>query len=470
MKPTMRPLVLLCATSFFVPACRNRAANEQQQAQTKRASYDAATIYVEDESATAFSHPRPDLDERERASFFVGNSYFNQNWIFAPASVDTRDGLGPLFHARSCSGCHFRDGRAQPPTETQAHLGLLFRLSDSAQPRGPHGEASEVAIYGGQLQDHGAPGHQAEATTQISYSIESGSYDDGESYELHRPKIIFSNWSMGAPPETLLVSPRIAGQMIGLGLLAEISEQWLNRIADPDDLNHDGISGKINQVWDVAKQALTIGRFGWKAEQPSVKQQTAGAFNGDLGLTTSIFPNDNHSEVQVEGRPWASGGDPEVPDAILDSVAFYASSLAVPAARNANDPRFAAGSTIFDTLGCDACHQRNIEIEHKVAPSGSKTLSISPYTDLLLHDLGEGLSDARPSYLAQGSEWRTPPLWGLGLVPKVNGHLRLLHDGRADGFAQAIIWHNGEAAPAKMRFLALSKSERDALLFFLESI
>jgi CxxC motif-containing protein (DUF1111 family) len=267
-----------------------------------------------------------------------------------------------------------------------------------------------------------------------------------------------------APPLTLTTSSS------RLGLLEAIAEEQLLELSDPDDVNGDGISGRINRVWDVSAQTEAVGRFGWKAEQPSVRQQSAGAFLGDIGVTSSLFPNAECTAAQLDCQQAPSGGEPELSDRLLDRVERYSQLLAVPARLRYVEPGVLRGKEQFDQLGCAACHVPS----HQTSPDAEleevANQRIWPYTDLLLHDMGEDLSDHRPSFAAQGNEWRTPPLWGIGSYPAVNGHDRLLHDGRARGVAEAILWHGGEAESSKQGFLEASRSAREDLVEFVESL
>ncbi len=274
----------------------------------------------------------------------------------------------------------------------------------------------------------------------------------------------------GALPDGLLISPRVAPQMIGLGLLEVVPDATLEKLADPDDANSDGISGRTNLVWNVPQNAFTMGRFGWKANQPNLHQQNAAAAAGDIGLTSSLFPGEPCEELQLACREAISGGAPELSDEFLDKLTLYTRLLAVPAQRNADDPAVRRGAAIFRGLGCGGCHMPTLETgpDNHLAELDGQT--IHPFTDLLLHDMGPGLADGRPDFEASGSEWRTPPLWGLGLVRRVNGHLQLLHDGRAMGFAEAILWHGGEAEAAREAFRNAPRDARQALIAFLESL
>jgi CxxC motif-containing protein (DUF1111 family) len=417
--------------------------------------------------SNAFSRPAANLSEEHLLMFYSGNGFFNESWVEAPASTTARDGLGPTFNARSCSGCHFKDGRGRPFDEQGNGLGLLLRLSVPGA--GPHGEAIGDDIYGGQLQDRAIPGVLAEGTVQIAYADVAGQYDDGEPYTLRRPTYSIGEPAFGPLPADLMISPRVAPQMIGMGLLEAVPEQRLAELADPDDEDSDGISGRINRVWDVERAEVRPGRFGWKAEQPTVLQQSAGAFLGDMGISSRLFSDQNCPGAQEACVAAASGGAPEIANDLLDRVGVYAASVAVPARRGAADAPVRQGKFLFGEAGCTHCHTPS----HTTADAAIAELTdqrIWPYTDLLLHDMGDELSDERPSFEAEGNEWRTPPLWGIGLFQSVNDHQLLLHDGRARGVAEAILWHAGEAEAARDAFRAMPAADREALISFVESL
>jgi CxxC motif-containing protein (DUF1111 family) len=249
-----------------------------------------------------------------------------------------------------------------------------------------------------------------------------------------------------------------------------VAQTELAERLDPEDADRDGVSGRQNRVPDVKTGALVPGRFGWKAEQPTVVQQCASAFLGDMGLTSALFPGDNHTAQQRACRGVPNGGSPEVSEQVLTAIGVYARALAVPARRHAETPVVSHGEDLFERIGCAKCHVPTL---HTAALADFPELpveAIHPYTDLLLHDLGDGLDDGRPVFAASGREWRTPPLWGLGLVKQVNGHTSLLHDGRARDAKEAVLWHAGEALAARRAFMALAPEDRRALVGFLESL
>lgn len=410
------------------------------------------------------------LSSEERGFFATGNSFFRSNWITAPASVQTLDGLGPVFNAISCGSCHFKDGRAKPPQSPDEALnGLLFRLSVPGSD--PHGGPLPEPVYGGQLQDKSILTVEAEARVRVSYMEMPGQMDDGTAYSLRQPVYDFTALAYGDFAAGWMFSPRIAPQMPGLGLLEIVPEADILSGEDAFDTNQDGISGRANRVWDDAKQQTAVGRFGWKANQPNLTQQTASAFNGDIGITSSLFAQDHLSPTQQQQYPnIPNGGTPEISDELLKKVVVYCQALAVPGRRNYDEPTALRGKFLFQQLNCSGCHRPSFQTSNDGAISALHNQHIWPYTDLLLHDMGPELADNRPDFLASGSEWRTPPLWGIGLIPTVNKHSFLLHDGRARNVSEAILWHGGEAENARNKFKQLNKTDRDALLLFVESL
>jgi CxxC motif-containing protein (DUF1111 family) len=423
----------------------------------------SAALSVHDSTRDAFSLPMPGLSPAHLARFFVGNSLFNQNWVAAPASVSERDGLGPLFNARSCSGCHFKDGRGRPPEPAEPPRSMILRLSVS----GPNGPEPHP-VYGDQLQTEALPGLPAEARLELQYEERSGRYPDGEPFSLRVPRYQLRDGAYGALPPELLLSARVAPATIGLGLLEAVPEAELLRREDPADRDGDGISGRAQRVPEPGAGGLRLGRFGWKAERASVRAQVAGAFAADMGITSELFPQENHSAAQLAAAARPSGGTPELGAATLNDVVLYMRGLAVPAARSADPAQ--RGRAGFERAGCAACHTPGLRTGKVSDLPELADVSFAPFTDLLLHDLGEELSDRRPSHAAAGSEWRTAPLWGIGLIAKVNGHQLLLHDGRARGVAEAILHHAGEAEASKRAFMGLTREQRAELVSFVESL
>jgi len=422
---------------------------------------------VFDRGVNAFSLPARNLDADHRDPFFIGNSLFNNNWVTPPSATTARDGLGPLFNARSCSACHFKDGRGRPPAPGEDMVSMLIRLSVPGT--APDGGPNPHPMYGGQLSGNAVLGTKAEGRALIEYFEAAGTYPDGTPFSLSMPKYRIDNWAYGEPGASLMISPRVAPAMIGMGLLESIPEADILARVDTDDADGDGISGRANYVYDLRAGEARLGRFGWKANQPTVEQQVAGAFSGDIGITSSLVDGDNATPLQkLDSLP--NGGFPEIEDDDLADVVGYSRVLAVPARRDWQDAEVRTGSGLFDGAGCAACHVREQKTSPTAYPAALAGQMIHPYTDLLLHDMGDSLADGRPDYLATGREWRTPPLWGIGLVQTVNGHTQFLHDGRARSLEEAVLWHGGEAAASRKRFLAMSAEDRQALIRFLKSL
>lgn len=431
---------------------------------------------VKKEGPNAFSLPAANLPMSKRLDFSVGNSFFRNPWVSAPASTDARDGLGPLFNTNGCQNCHIKDGRGHPPEKGDLHaVSMLVRLSIPALTAEEKKNVIFSGVipeptYGEQLQDFALQGQKPEGEIEITYDEIPVTFKDGTQVMLRKPTLKIKALGYGELHPQTLLSARVAPPMIGLGLLESIPEQTLQDWADEEDRDQDGISGKLNRVWDVEKQRLAIGRFGWKAGQPTLMQQNAAAFNGDLGLTSHLFPQENCTAKQALCQTLPNGGSPEVSDNILDFVEFYTQHLAVPVRRHVDDPTVQFGQTLFNQSGCESCHKQNVKTAQRPDLPALSGQRIHPYTDLLLHDMGPGLADNRPEYLANGQEWRTPPLWGIGYTQEVNGHTSFLHDGRARNLLEAILWHGGEADRAKQNVLQMNAKEREALLAFLNSL
>ncbi|WP_280187651.1 di-heme oxidoredictase family protein [Delftia sp. PS-11] len=432
----------------------------------------------------AFSLPAANLDDAERTRFAIGNSFFKRNWVQAPASTTARDGLGPHFLARSCGGCHVQDGRAQPPDfhnplKPQPFAGLLMRLSIPGA--GPHGGPLPEPVYGDQFNTQGVSGVKGEGELRIRYEPVHGQFADGTPYTLEKPLYEFTGLNYGPMAATAMASPRIAPQVIGLGLLEQIPESEILANAAAQAALGGPIQGQPNYVWDAYGERMMLGRFGWKANVASLAHQTASAFLGDIGITSRRFAQQTCTPAQKDclAAPHGSGAEGvEIEDRVLDDVIFYQATLAPPARRHAGDPVVRRGEALFHQAQCAQCHRPSYQTAGELFPGLSPALSskalsgqtIAPYTDLLLHDMGEALADGRPDFRASGRQWRTPPLWGIGLLPDVNNHQRLLHDGRARGVLEAILWHGGEAEASREQVRRFSAQDRDALVRFVESL
>jgi CxxC motif-containing protein (DUF1111 family)/uncharacterized iron-regulated protein len=464
--------ILIFSSLLFLVHCSSDPSEPAPATSTPNPTlaFSGGDTTVFDNTRAAFSSPAANLNSEQRDRFFLGNALFNRGWVTAPASVADFDGLGPMFNATNCSGCHFKDGRGRPPlTKDEPFLSMLIRLSVPGE--GEHGDPVPEPNYGGQLQGNAILGVPPEGDAQISYTEQPGSYSDGESYSLRKPTYTIENLGYGPMSSSTMMSPRTAPGMVGLGLLEALSEATILERSDPNDQNNDGISGRPNYVWDAINQKKSLGRFGWKANQPSLRQQTAGAFNGDMGITSTLFPQEGCTATQMQCLQAPTGSTtPQLADHLLADVVFYAQTLAVPARRHIDQQNVLHGEQLFTNLGCQSCHVSELTTGDfpEIPELGHQ--KIHPYTDLLLHDMGEELADQRPDFEATGVEWRTPPLWGIGLVETVNKHQFFMHDGRARGFAEAILWHGGEAQGSRDQFKQLSRADREALVAFLSSL
>lgn len=439
-----------------------------------------ATAWGGDTARNAFSRPDESVSTEKRLDFRIGQNLFERLWVSAPASTQAADGLGPLYNARACSSCHPRNGRGMPPHTLPRSNGALFLRIDIP----PQSEADQLAlasrqrsnipdpVYGLQLQEFSVSGVAAEHRLKVEYQPRPITLADGSVIELLAPTYHVTQPGYGPLHPQARLSPRIAQQMIGLGLLQAIHPSDLLALEDPDDSNGDGISGRANRVWSRSRNQITLGRFGHKAGSPSVQEQVHAAFSGDIGISTSLFPAGagECTEQQIRCQQAPDGNSPqyanlEAPPQVTALTTYFSSNLAVPAPRNATTSDFKEGKALFQRIGCDGCHVANYRVNYQ-----GRTRTISPYTDLLLHDMGEGLADHRPEADASGLEWRTPPLWGIGLTRAVSGAEAYLHDGRARTLLEAILWHGGEAQPQRDQVISLSRHQREQLLFFIENL
>jgi CxxC motif-containing protein (DUF1111 family) len=456
----------------------------------------SGTVYAT--GRNAFSFPLADLSDAERTRFVIGNSFFKRNWVEAPASTTARDGLGPHFIARSCAGCHAMDGRGALPDwrntlgpEPESTVALLFRLSVPGQADPYQGVVPEPT-YGDQFSNAAIQGVKPEGRVEIRSEPMHGRFADGTSYTLHKPIYTLTGLNYGPMAKDVMISPRIAPQVIGMGLLEAIPESEILANARDQAATGGPIRGQTNRVWDAVAQKTVIGRFGWKANTGSVAHQSGGAFHGDMGITSPVFWREactaaqkdclaaphgggkRHGTQGIVSAGQASADQPEIDEETFAQVVFYTATLAPPARRQPKDPQVLRGQSLFAQAQCAACHRPSYTTgEAMFSRLSTPRISgqrIWPYTDLLLHDMGPELADGRPDFLASGRQWKTPPLWGIGLFKDVNGHQRLLHDGRANGVLEAVLWHGGEAQASKEQVLKFNSSDRAALVKFVESL
>lgn len=447
----------------------------------------AATAKVGTSTADAFSQLSANMAFARELDFKIGNGIFRKNWVSSPSSTKSSDGLGPLYNARACQACHLKDGRGHPPRGPGLEgrsISMFLRLSippqtDAERELIASGRASVVRepTYGGQLQELGVQGHAGEGRMEVTYEEIPVTLSDGKTVSLRKPTYRIRDLGYGPLHPQTMISPRLTPQMIGLGLLEAIPEADILAREDPEDKDGDGISGRANRVWSVEAQAVVLGRFGWKAGQPTVKQQSAEAFAGDIGIGSWMapLPYGDCMPAQKMCREAPHGGSAakpaeEINAKLLDLVAFYARNLAVPARRNPDAPEVLRGKMLFHDIGCASCHVPSFRTGQASPDEHLRGQVIWPYTDLLLHDMGNGLADGRPEGRADGREWRTAPLWGIGLTEIVNGHTFFLHDGRARNLTEAILWHGGEAQRARDAFADLPAEDRQRLIAFVNSL
>lgn len=424
----------------------------------------AGRATVRESGRSAFTQHLPDLTDDQLATFALGNHVFNTSWVEAPSTVEKFDGLGPYYSRRSCSGCHIRDGRGVPPgspgDDGTFVYGLARELDETLVPDPKYGE---------QLSEDALPGVAPEANVAVHWLEQPFRFPDGEIASLRSPAYEVHGLPLGPLAFDTHLRPRLAPALIGVGLLEAVPDSEILAREDPDDTDGDGVSGRARQIPDGPEGEFEVGRFGWKADQATIVDQVARALRLDIGITSDVQPEDDVTPAESLAANRPEGGHPEIDSATFSALVDYCAMLAVPARRNAWDPRVIHGAAVFAAAGCGSCHGGSYTTEASdfVALSQQK---IEPGTDLLLHDMGQGLAEAVSDPTVTGAEWRTPPLWGLGLHSRVSGHRYLLHDGRARTLIEAILWHGGEARGSRDRFVRMPSAERQALLDYLESL
>lgn len=463
-------------------------------------AFDAAELLPGGDGSVAivlrasYMQPASNLDRLAKPDFYAGKALAKQPWVKAPSATFSRDGLGPLFNARSCLACHVNGGRGEVPLQDGKPLfSALVRLSLPGEDKTKG--VIEEPNYGSQFQPQSTSlasqlgsvikeltpevnDPPDEGDVAVTWNKKTFLYPDGEAVILRFPVIKFSNLAYGAMHGDSLSSLRNAPALHGMGLLEAIAEQDILRQQDELDKDGNGVSGRANQVWDVARASTVLGRFGWKAAQPTVRQQTAAAFMNDVGISSSVFPSQPCTQAQAacldekHGEEWDKHSDMyvELPDNMLALATQFTRDLGVPKREAKVDKALLRGRALFYQSACQECHTPSYITENVPTAPHLSRQKIWPYTDLLLHDMGEDLADGRPDFKASGAEWRTAPLWGIGLSKQVNGNAQLLHDGRAQNIEEAILWHGGEAQRSHDYFINLSTSQREALISFVKTL
>ncbi|MEP3345892.1 MAG: di-heme oxidoredictase family protein [Litoreibacter sp.] len=434
-------------------------------------------------NSNAFSQPSGNTTFEDELNFKVGNGLFRKLWVSSPSSTKASDGLGPIFNARSCQRCHIKDGRGHPPENAQDNaVSMFLRISipgtieDNVAQIEDYIATRPDPTYGSQLQDFGVQGYPSEYRLDITYEEEVITLADGVEVSLRHPTYMAADLGYGPLHEDAMLSPRVTPQMIGLGLLEAIPAADILAKSDPDDANGDGVSGRPNVVWSLEFDQPMLGRFGLKAGAPTLRHQSAAAFSGDIGVSSPLFPAGagecTLAQTECQSALHGDGDDrgTEIDAEGLDLVTHYSRNLGVPARRGAGDAQVLHGKELFYTSGCTSCHTPSY-VTHRLKDQPEQSFQlIWPYTDMLLHDMGPDLADNRPEARATGTEWRTPPLWGIGLTEQVSGHTYFLHDGRARSLLEAVMWHGGEAQAQRDAVALMTTSDRDALIAFLESL
>lgn len=485
-----------------------------------------ATAVDASDSGHGFSTPMPNLAAEELNKHLAGDAHFETAFTTAPNNEHPElDGLGPVFNNQDCNSCHQRDGRSSTVTlplgqdrillGSEAGIFLRMSIDDGlcADPSIDNNYCQNVGVegFGTQLfhrgvlkarQDWQENPFVGQANVYLSYEYSTVDFGDGSSVELKKPVFTIdkpydvsteNRLNSAILQENVRYSPRNGMPIFGLGLLELISENDILALADENDADGDGISGRPNWVFDPVKAKhddpipVSLGRFGWKASTPSVRVQSLGALRGDMGVTNPLFPNESIVNTPLHENYLArtgfvdtgvdDQGNPEASQEFSDEVVFYAETLAVPARRDIDNESVIAGAQLFTKVNCTGCHQPDFTtasgellLGGLSAPQALKGQHIYPFTDMLLHDMGEGLSDNRRDFTASGREWKTRSLWGIGLTKTVNPAAGFLHDGRASTIEEAILWHGGEAEQSKNDYMALNKVERQSLIDFVMSL
>lgn len=461
----MKTLIPLTLTAFLAVGCSvdTNKQNVQEDSSAKKTS----NIFTSDSSKKAFTHPQKFTTNDEEDLHILGKSFFRIPWVEAPSATTARDGLGPLFSANTCLHCHPGNGAGLAVNnDGEITRSLVMRLSLKNSKNINNGLVLNKGFvseptYGGQFSLNGTSDTPYEGSIKVSYTSIDGKYADGKSYELQTPTYRLGDFQYGELDKNVNIAPHIGLALVGLGALEMISEKDILAHEDILDSDEDGISGKANWVFNPQTNATELGRFTWKAAASTVKQQSANAAHNDMGLSNPLYPEHNCTPKQEECQKAIEGRhDFDLPMKRLDAIAYYLKTLKIPKQRVSKN--FTKGKEIFNDLGCVKCHVST----YKLADGNS----IHPYSDLLLHDMGDELSDGHTMFKASANEFRTPPLWGVGLYKKVSGGVALLHDGRARTIEEAILWHGGEAKDQQEKFKRLNKTEREYLLEFVKGV
>lgn len=433
--------------------------------------------------AGPYSTPFSDIELEEKFDFKIGENVFQKFWVPSPSSTTASDGLGPLFNTRSCNSCHINNGRGHAPEEGVnggSIPSFLIRFGKTYE----HQDAIADFIYpnigdkhyGAQLQGHSVQGINPEGDFYLTYETHIETLADGSTVELRKPILHWRTLHYGPLEESTGFTPLVTPALVGMGLLDNIPTESIIANADPDDNDKDGISGRVSWILTNTNKKV-LGRFGYKASTPSASAQNQLAFNTDMGLSTpkNPAPSGDCTPLQIECIKSPNGNSSHLDNLEVDKqqarlVDLFVSLSAPPAIRNLREPDFLAGKKVFDNAGCASCHIPKMQTSKHSAFSALNDRTFYPFTDMLLHDMGPDLASGFPVFSATPNEWRTAPLWGIGLSEKVSGRVGFLHDGRARNIEEAILWHGGEAKKSQQFYKQLDKEYRKKLIYFLESL
>ena len=418
-----------------------------------------------------YLQPVAHLDPEQMQLHEAGKTQFNTVWTFAPR-LDGVWGMGPFFLANNCSGCHINNGRGitteqlnKPVFQQLVRLSVRKPGTDETMPHPAYDGQIQVFTFEGGLVEPST----GEADVFIRWVPQMVTLADGAQVELRKPVLKITNEKFGPIDDTVLKSVRNAPALFGLGYLEAVPEADILAIATAQKTL--GFNGRPNYVADDATFKRKLGRFGWKANQPSINQQVAAAHLGDIGVTTSLYPDQDCTAVQKACYESVSKyAKPELTDEAWNAVNFFMRATEAPRSRLHSDPQTERGKQLFTELQCAVCHVPSLKTGSYPALPAIEHKTFAAYTDLLLHDMGEALADDRPDFKASGNDWRTAPLWGVGLADRVNGGMFLLHDGRARNVEEAILWHGGEAKHASENYKRLDVVDRQSLLLFVNSL
>src|SRR5258708_18815655 len=474
--------ILLMTPLLLAPS----PASLQTAAEVPAQALSGGNFSNDDASSTAYLHPAATLDAKQVELLALGYKMFNNRWAFFWFE-NAEFGRGQTSNAQSCTPCHLNNGRGTAPATPHAvipgldgaardhHITVAYEAAPnmvirlSLKGHDAHGGPLPHPDYGDQLQIFGVKGVvPAEGQFSVEWRELVFVFPDGEQISLRSPLIRITDLAYGPLGPDAMIGPRLAPPLVGIGLLEAIPDETIATFAAREPVA--GIRGKFNRVWDESQGKTVLGRFGLKANHGSIREQVAIAFLNDLGLSSPVYPDQNCPPVQKVCKEQMVAGKPEITKLRLDATELYVRSLTVPVRRQIEDPQVRRGENLFSQAHCSVCHVPELKTGETASLPQLAGQTIHPYTDLLLHDMGDALADGRPDFLASAAEWRTAPLWGIGLSETVNGANAFLHDGRARNFTEAILWHGGEAGASRETFKNFSREDRAAVVAFLRSL